>query len=159
MHEGGDIELRDARFCAKCSYDAKNRVCYRWDFPIGVEKKPKSKSPSELRVGSLASRVVEIFWHFPFINWSSISPLSWRFSNYHPHMRAVIWEGSWGGILKVFLAPFCAQGSNCAENWVCCSWGITIRMKKKPKSHFETEVSSLLNTKVSFLENCWFSPL
>ena len=71
----GDIELYLMPFCAQCSYGAKNRVCSRWDFSIGVDKNPKSKSPSKLRVGSPGSRAVEIFYHFPFINWSSISPL------------------------------------------------------------------------------------
>ena len=62
----GDIELYLMPFCAQCSYDAKNRVCYRWDFPIGVEKNKVKKS----------------FWASSWLTWKSGRRNFWSFSLY-----------------------------------------------------------------------------
>ena len=57
-----------------------------------------------------------------------------------------------GGVNKVFLAPFCAQCSRSAKTSMLQMRG-SYRCEKKKKKHSETEVSSVLNTKVGFLEN------
>ena len=83
-------------------------------------------------------------------SWFSEESASYEDSNLWTVMR----EGTW----RFSLCHFVLSGPEVLKITFSYRQWIDIHTKKtKSKSHSETEVSSLLNTKVSFLENSWFS--